>query len=119
VATIPATRSGVDRGLRLITWANLGHDGATGDDGDPVDFADFADRTVAVTGTFGSGGTVVIEGSLDGEAYFPLTDPQGNNISITSEKLELISEMTYYVRPRVTAGDGDTDLTVKLLVRKG
>ena len=94
-----------------ITWANL----ANGDDGGPFEGAQYADRSVQVTGTFGSGGTVLIEGSNDGTNYSTLTDAQGNALSIQAAKIEMIAELVRYIRPRVSAGDGDTDITVTLL----
>jgi hypothetical protein len=48
-----------------------------------------------------------------------LTDPQGNNLDMASLKIEAISELTRFVRPKVTAGDGTTNLTVLLLVKRG
>lgn len=102
-------------GIVKIRWAGL----LITDDGAPAGFAQSADRSIQVLGTFGAGGTVVIEGSLDGVNWETLTDPQGNNLSFTgtSKKLEAISEMTEFIRPRVTAGDGTTNLTVILLAR--
>jgi hypothetical protein len=87
-----------------------------GNDGEPFQNPGSADRSVQVTGTFGAGGTVVLEGSNDGTNYRTLTDPQGNALSFTSAGLEAIQEITRYVRPRVTAGDGTTSLTVTLCV---
>jgi hypothetical protein len=46
-----------------------------------------------------------------------LTDPQGNDLVISTAKIELISEATVYVRP-VVAGDGTTDLTVLILLKE-
>lgn len=48
--------------------------------------------------------TIILEGSLDGVTYFQLTDPQGNAISATADKLEQVEELVFYIRPRVTAG---------------
>lgn len=97
----------------IATWASM----ANGDDGEPIELANFADRSVQVTGTFGAGGSVRIEGSNDGVNYAPLTDPQGNNLDILSAKIEAISEVVRYIRPRVTAGDGTTAITVCMLLK--
>ena len=102
-------------GIRVVEWAAL----ANGDDGAPAELVNFADRTVQVAGTFGAGGSVTIEGSLDGVTYAALTDPQGNALTFTSARLETISEVVRYIRPRVTAGDGTTALTVRILFRRG
>ena len=65
----------------------------------------------------GSGGTLKIEGSNDGANWSVLTDPQGNDLSFTASKIETVSEITRYIRPNVTAGDGTTALTVSLFGR--
>jgi hypothetical protein len=96
----------------VVSWNHL----AAGDDGTPLEMPGSSDRSAQVTGTFGAGGTVVIEGSNDGVNYATLTDPQGNLISITSAKIEAIMELVRYIRPRVTVGDGTTDLSVAILV---
>lgn len=107
-----------DGPIEVWQWTGL----ANGDSGDPLNKPSFADRSVQVKGTFGTGGTVIMEGSNDRETdtptYAPLVDPQGNAISFTSAGIEQILESTYLIRPRVTAGDGDTSLTVTILVRR-
>jgi hypothetical protein len=103
-------------GVTIGSWSGLTK--ATDDTGDPVALPNRADRSVQVTGTFG-GGTIVIEGSLDGTNYVTLTDPQGNSLSKTAAFLEAISEAVRYIRPRVTAGDGTTSLVCTILFRKG
>jgi hypothetical protein len=114
--TLPAKLATLDYdGIALVEWAALTK--ATDDVGRAVNLAQFADRSVQVTGTFGTGGSVRIEGSLDGTNYYALTDPQGNALDITTAKIEAVSEMTLWIRPRVTAGDGITSLTVRLVAR--
>ncbi len=123
MATIaPSIQNISDEGIgnassRVITWADLTQ--ADSDVGSAVSWVGFPDRAVQVAGTFGVGGAVVIEGSIDGSNYAPLTDPQGNALSFTAAKIEAISELVRFIRPRVTAGDGTTSLTVSLIVRFG
>lgn len=105
------------RGVALVSWSGLTF--ASTDDGDPVELCAYADRSVQVTGTFGAGGSVRIEGSMDGSTYHVLTDPQGNALDITTAKVETITEVCRFIRPRVTAGDGTTDLAVRILFRGG
>ena len=99
----------------LNTWEAM----ANGDVGQAIELANFADRSVQVIGTFGVGGTVRIEGSLNGTDYAPLTDPQGNNLDINSAKIEAIAELVRYIRPRVTSGDVSTSITVIILMKGG
>jgi hypothetical protein len=97
----------------VAVWANM----PNSEEGSAIELANFADRSVQVTGTFGTGGNVRIEGSLDGVNYAPLTDPQGNNLDINTAKIEAITELVRYIRPRVTDGDGTTELTVTMLLK--
>lgn len=99
-------------GVNGYLWTPLT---TTNADGSPVLISRRSDRSVQVSGTFGSGGTVVIEGSLDGTNYYTLNDLQGSALSVTAAKIEGISEMVTYLRPRVTAGDGTTSISVYLI----
>lgn len=98
----------------LVVWTGL----LNGDQGAPVELEDFTERTVNITGTFGAGGSINIEGNLDGTNNAILTDPQGNAITKASAAIERIQEVTRQVRPNVTAGDGTTNLTVTLYGRR-
>lgn len=92
-----------------------------GDDGAPigVNHADYADRNVSVLGTFGAGGTLLIEGSNNGGTnYHTLNDQSDNALSVTAAKNETIIQVPELTRPRVSAGDGTTDLTVIITCRR-
>ncbi len=120
MATISATYAGrrpTDTGFTgeasVIAWPTL----ANGDFGAAVQYAGMGDRSIQFHGTFGTGGTVVLQGSNDGSNWYTLTDPQGNAISKTAAGLEAVSEATAYVRPYVSAGDGTTSITATLFAR--
>lgn len=100
------------RTVQQVTWANMPLDEV----GLALPMAQYSDRSVQVTGTFG-GATVTIEGSNDGVNYFTLVDPHGNNLSFVTSRLEAVLEMVLWVRPKVTGGDGTTDLTVTMGVK--
>lgn len=108
--TVTKTEAG--GGAYLFEWTL-----ANGETGDAVEFVGAPDRSVQLSGTFGSGGTVVIEGSIDGLTYATLTDPQGNALSVTAAKIEAITELVRYIRPRVTAGDGTTAIKINIVMR--
>lgn len=92
---------------------------ANGDTGVKSHFPDFSDRSVQVVGTFGAGGTLLVEGSNDGGVnWATLNDPNGNALSITSAGVKAITEATIDIRPRVSAGDGSTSLTTTFFFRK-
>jgi hypothetical protein len=97
----------------VVSWSAL----QSGDDGTPIELATFADRSVQSSGTFGVGGTVRIEGSINGTDWAPLTDLQGNNLDLTSAKIESVAELVRYLRPRVTAGDGTTSINVHMIMK--
>ena len=65
-------------GLAVLAVASGSPDHADRQHGQPpFEFVDWADRTIHVYGTFGVGGTVVLEGSNDGTNYVTLTDSNG------------------------------------------
>lgn len=57
-----------------------------------------------VNDSFGTGGTVLIEGSNDGTNYVTLTDGAGSALSFTAAGLKAITEAVKWIRPRVSAG---------------
>lgn len=101
------------RGL-VATWTGL----LNGDDGSPIDWSEWADRTFQATGTFGAGGSVQMEWSNDGTNWVLASNPQGTTSAKTAAGGCALLESSLYVRPRVTAGDGTTSLTVKLFARR-
>jgi hypothetical protein len=111
--TVTPIKTYGDRG-HVLSWTGL----LNGDDGAPVEMPGSADRSVQFLGTFGVGGTIVLEGSNDGVNYVVLTDPQGNVISKAAAAIEGVLELTRWVRPRVSAGDGTTTLEAHLLVKR-
>lgn len=108
----------VDNSLTAITWSGL----LNGDDGTWVSAAEFADRSIHFYGTFGAGGTVVLQGSNEDTPTaanaVTLADPQGTAISKTGTAIEQVLELTRWIRPAVTAGDGTTSLTATLFIRR-
>jgi len=99
---------------------------ANGDTGQPIAIPDFSDKTMQIFGTFGSGGSVTMEGSNDprvisapGSAvWFTLVDPQANAITKTSAGGEVILENPIWIRPNCTAGDGTTALTINIAAKR-
>ena len=117
MATTAGTRHNFDElGARaFVTVWTLGN----GDDGTPVEAPHYPDKTVQVYGTFGAGGTLLIEGTTAtaaaGATWATLNDPNGNALSITAAKIEAVLENVWLIRPRVSAGDGTTSLTARIL----
>ena len=101
-----------------VVWAAM----ANGDTGTPFAMPTSADRSVQVEGTFGVGGTLTMQGSntlaSTGQTWASLHDPQGNAFAQTVAQIEEVAEVTLWIRPNVTAGDGTTAITVSMCVRK-
>lgn len=114
MATVNAVTTQPQRGTLQVSWEGL----ANGDNGNAQQIGQFGDKSVHVKGTFGTGGTCVIQGSNDGATWKTLTDPQGNALSFTAEAIEQILENVRYYRPNVTAGDGSTSLNVYIYGRR-
>jgi hypothetical protein len=109
---------------KRVKWLGL----TNGDDGTPIgggpvtgksiSLDHFQDRCVQVIGTFGSGGSISIQGSNDGgTTWVTLTDPLGNALTFTSAGMKQITELPHMLKPIVTAGDGTTSLAVWLHMR--
>ena len=114
--TPTVTKLGGDDSVVKVAYAALT---TTNTDGSPIAWSQWADRSVQVTGTFGTGGHVKVQGSNDGGAtWATLTDPQGNDLDFTAAKVEMITELCELVKPIVTAGDGTTSLNVYFVLRR-
>ena len=100
----------------MYQWTGL----LNGDDGEPLVSPSDADKTVQIKGTFGVGGAINIEGSNDLTAptYATLTDSAGVSVAVTSAKIVGILQNPYQLRPRVISGDGTTNLTVTIVIRR-
>lgn len=115
MATIQHTTANLVGSTARVTWTPLTTTNAVGS---PVAAPDHAVKEVQVFGTFGAGGTVVLEGSLDGgTTWATLNDVQGNALSFTAARIEKVQETSASVRPSVTAGDVTTSLTVVMILR--
>ena len=115
MATVNFTPNQVFIDGGFFTWTPLT---TTNSDGQPAQYQGAGDRTVQIQGTFGAGGTVIIEGSIDGTNWYNLRDPSSTAISFTAAGMKAVLENVPFIRPRVTAGDGTTSITALLYVRR-
>lgn len=104
-----------DGSVLVVHWSGL----QNGDTGQAIQMAEWADRSIHVVGAFGTGGTLLFEGSNYGSNYASLNDGFGTTISFTAAGLKSVAEISLYVRPRVSAGNAQTLLDVHMLVRRG
>ena len=117
MATVAATVTRIDDNTVKFFWETLT---TTNDNGTPipVNWMSYSDRTVQVTGTFGAGGNLRVQGSNDLAIYAALSDPQGSALNIASAAIKQILEVSLLMRPLVTAGDGTTDLDISIIARR-
>lgn len=101
---------------KAAVWTGLTQ--ATLDSGEPFEGNEYGDRSIQISGTFGAGGSINVEGSNNGTVWAILADPQGNALTFTTAKIEQVLEAVRYIRPIVTAGDGTTSLTATLFARR-
>lgn len=114
MAVKAATVTILTGGVVLVSWGPM----ANGDTGAPVSYPAHADKSIQVEGTFGTGGSVAVQGSNDGSNYRALNDLGGTAIAMTAAAIKGVGENTQYIQPAVTAGDGTTALTVTMLLKR-
>ena len=99
----------------LHTWPTL----LNGDTGEVVEIPGASDRTVQCDGNFSGSASVQLEGSMDGTNWSILTDLQDADIIFTVAGIKIVAEAPLFIRANVTAGDGSTDLNIRLLSSGG
>jgi hypothetical protein len=104
-----------NRGVVQVVWTGL----LNTDVGGAVELPNYADRSLQLTGTLGSGGAASIEGSNDGTNWHELSDAEGDQLLLDeASEVRNVMELTRYIRPNITTGDGSTSLTVTMTARK-
>lgn len=106
---------------RIVTYKWEGFT-ANGDVGQSIALGLFADRTAHTMGTFGVGGTLTWQGTLDDGStlatWFTLNDPAMTPLSSTVATGKAVLEATRYIRPACTAGSSTIDIDAHLFLRK-
>ena len=92
---------------------------ANGDTTAVIECTDYADKTVQFDGTWGTGGSVSLEGSNDDSNWFVLNDPSVTAITKTAAGMSAVLEHPRYLRGHATAGDGTTAIVMRLMARRG
>lgn len=90
---------------QVVSWSGLDN---TNTSGNPFNNSSGYDAScIQVEGSFGTGGSLAIEGSLDGANWHTLLNAEaGAVLNITAAGLYVPWEPVLYLRPRVTAGTG-------------
>lgn len=112
------TPNGLLGECRHLSWTLV-----NGEAGNAAQFTEFADKCVQAVGTFGAGGSVQLEGSNDLVSptnWAILHNPFDAQIVKTSatDDIETVLQNPMWIRPRVTAGDGTTSITINVVVRR-
>lgn len=102
-------------GVVVDTWSALLNNSTPGT---PLQAANFIVNSVQVTGDFGVGGSINLEGSNDGINWAIMPDINDNAATWTTGGIKFFKESTVWVRPNVTAGDGTTSLKMIVSLRK-
>lgn len=113
IPPIPITSGSVD--LIGISWGPM----KFGDVAVPIISGSIVDHSIQVEGTFGAGTSVTLSGSNDGQNYHALTDPYGTTVAINTAAIKQTTEVTSWIKPAITAGDGTESLTITVSVRRG
>lgn len=104
---------------KIVVWGPI----TESDTCAPIEESGYPDRSVQFVGDFGTSGAIQLQGSncdYDGSNdtdYVVLTDPQGNNISKTAAALEQVTEVTFKVKPVISAGT-DVSLYCYLFIHR-
>lgn len=115
MAIRPVTNAAPSRSHDVASWAGL----ANGDTGAHVSNLGRHDTTGSIqfTGTFGVGGTVVLEESNDAVTWFTAKDDAGAAVSLTAAGLVGFKSKALHLRPRVTAGDVNTAIAAVIALQ--
>lgn len=103
-----------DPTVAVVTWSGV----LQGDTCSPVNLAHWADRSIEINGTPGSGGSIAVTGGNSGTNYFNLKDVFQNVLSSLGTGVYQINELTGYLQPVLTGGDGTTSLNLVMLCRR-
>lgn len=110
-----ATVLTVSETVRIALWRNIPGDTTCV----PVELFDDEELTIVTRGNFGLGGAVLLEGSNDGDAYFPIRDATGYPVFRKRVSVQLVAEKPRYVRPCVIGEDAAAAIDVHLIMRSG
>jgi hypothetical protein len=110
---------------QYVTWAGLTV--AANDVGEKFECPGAADRSVQLTGTLGTGGEVTMQGSnvaapadaFDSTDWAVLNDLDGNPLTLSAiGELKQVREVSRWIRPFISGGDGSSDLGVAMIARR-
>jgi hypothetical protein len=107
--TYPTTYPYADR-IKVYIWSLTTADAT----GDALVIPAFADKTVQAYGTWGSG-TLTFQGANHptSPSWNTLTDGSDNDLTFTADKIEVLAQNPYQIRPVLS---GSTGATITVIV---
>lgn len=99
-------------GKEAYTWEHLT---TAARDGAWLLRPDRPDKTVEVFGTFGASASVAVQAYGDGSTGVGMTDRDGTLIGATAAAVLTLVENPYGIRPYLSDGDSETDITVRVV----
>ena len=110
-----ATILTVSKFVRVALWRNIPGDTICA----PVELFDNEELTIVTRGTFILGAFVLLEGSNDGKAYFPIRDTAGSPVFRSRIGVQRVADRPRYVRPSVIGECNSAAIDVHLIIRSG
>jgi hypothetical protein len=114
MATVTTTDINGDGSVFMAVWTLTTADHT----GDGISWCDWTDRSATFISAAWGGSTAALEGSNDNTNWVPITDPQGTAITRTSNGIEAATEITRFVRARLTTPGTAATVTATLLMRR-
>lgn len=113
MAVVPYSPENVEGNGRVLTWAHM----KNGDTGQPFPCSQFSTCSIHVYAeNWGAGGNCRIQGTNETapepKKWVALSDFEGDTLEFTSSALRQVREAAYQLRPKIIAGDINTDITV-------
>lgn len=99
-----ATAKKLNRGMVEVTYSGNLTESDTCEAVDITSFGPVSGVALGVSGDFGSGGDIALEGSVDGTNFFELNALAGSNIAQTAAGIVNTKDLVRFMRPAVGAG---------------
>jgi hypothetical protein len=103
-----------EKSLVSVSWSGL----KFGDEAEAFDLGSVASASVQLSGSFGEGGSVALEGSNNGEYFIPLKDVYGSLLVRNKPSIDSLGQHVRFVRPAVKSGDELTDVKCTLYINR-
>jgi hypothetical protein len=104
------SKSNGSQSVSFVSWDGL----KLGSQAKVLELGSVSSVSVQMSGNFGEGGAVALEGSNDGKNFLPLKSLQGRDLKKSEPGIDSLADYVRYVRPVVLSGDSQTDVNCNL-----